>query len=163
MALLLLPLAHAGHWLVNAAYLAPVVGFLGWLGWVTWKDRREDGAGRGREDDGMRRFAARIAASDRTRTGDLQRDRPGMFSGFPVVPRNRARQGARTGTSALRWAASAGRGEPSAPSWYDEGKPLLSARGGHRTQDSGNGAHPPDPAWAHTNEVCTHRIAKPRQ
>ena len=39
----LLPLAHAGHWLVNVAYLAPVVGFLGWLGWVTWKDRREEG------------------------------------------------------------------------------------------------------------------------
>jgi hypothetical protein len=41
----LLPIAHAGHWLVNAAYLAPVVGFLGWLGWVTWKERREEGRG----------------------------------------------------------------------------------------------------------------------
>lgn len=34
-------LAHAGHWLVNMAYLAPVVGFLAWLGWVTLKERRE--------------------------------------------------------------------------------------------------------------------------
>lgn len=40
-------IAHAGHWLVNAAYLAPVVGFLGWLGWVTWKERREGGPGAG--------------------------------------------------------------------------------------------------------------------
>ena len=39
----LLPLAHAGHWLVNLAYLAPVVGFLGWLGWVTVKERRQGG------------------------------------------------------------------------------------------------------------------------
>ena len=38
-------IAHAGHWLVNAAYLTPVVGFLGWLGWVTWKERREEQPG----------------------------------------------------------------------------------------------------------------------
>ena len=37
-----LPLAHAGHWLVNLMYLAPVVGFLGWLGVVTWRERRDD-------------------------------------------------------------------------------------------------------------------------
>jgi len=36
-------LAHAGHWLVNVAYLAPVVVFLGWLGWVTVKERRSEG------------------------------------------------------------------------------------------------------------------------
>ena len=42
-------LAHAGHWLVNAAYLAPVVGFLGWLGWMTWKERR-----RAASADGLR-------------------------------------------------------------------------------------------------------------
>jgi hypothetical protein len=34
-------LAHAGHWLVNAAYFAPVVGFLGWLGWTELRTRRE--------------------------------------------------------------------------------------------------------------------------
>jgi len=34
-------LAHAGHWLVNAAYFAPVAGFLGWLGWVEIRGRRE--------------------------------------------------------------------------------------------------------------------------
>jgi hypothetical protein len=35
-----LPLAHAGHWLVNLAFAAPAVGFIGWLAWVTVKDRR---------------------------------------------------------------------------------------------------------------------------
>ncbi len=39
-------LAHAGHWLVNAAYFAPVVGFLGWLGWVEVRGRREKRAAR---------------------------------------------------------------------------------------------------------------------
>jgi hypothetical protein len=34
-------LAHAGHWLVNAAYFAPVVGFLAWLGWTELRGRRE--------------------------------------------------------------------------------------------------------------------------
>ena len=34
-------LAHAGHWLVNAAYFVPVVGFLGWLGWTELRTRRE--------------------------------------------------------------------------------------------------------------------------
>jgi hypothetical protein len=34
-------LAHAGHWLVNAAYFVPVVGFLGWLGWTELRNRRE--------------------------------------------------------------------------------------------------------------------------
>jgi hypothetical protein len=34
-------LAHAGHWLVNAAYFAPVVGFLGWLGFSELRSRRE--------------------------------------------------------------------------------------------------------------------------
>lgn len=33
-------LAHAGHWVVQAAYFLPVLGFLGWLGWTTLKDRR---------------------------------------------------------------------------------------------------------------------------
>lgn len=34
-------LAHAGHWLVNVAYFAPVVGFLGWLAWTELRGRRE--------------------------------------------------------------------------------------------------------------------------
>jgi hypothetical protein len=33
-------LAHAGHWLVNVAYFAPVVGFLAWLGWTELRGRR---------------------------------------------------------------------------------------------------------------------------
>jgi len=37
----LLPIAHAGHWLVNVAYLAPVLGFLAWLGLTTWRERRK--------------------------------------------------------------------------------------------------------------------------
>jgi hypothetical protein len=32
-------LAHAGHWLVSAAYFLPVVGFLVWLGFITVRDR----------------------------------------------------------------------------------------------------------------------------
>jgi hypothetical protein len=39
-------LAHAGHWAVNAAYFAPIVGFLGWLGWVEVRSRREQRAER---------------------------------------------------------------------------------------------------------------------
>jgi len=44
----LLPIAHASHWLVNIAYLAPVLGFLAWLGLTTFKERRE-----GRRDGGQ--------------------------------------------------------------------------------------------------------------
>lgn len=36
-------LAHTGHWLVQVAYLLPVVAFLGWLGWSTLKERRKGG------------------------------------------------------------------------------------------------------------------------
>jgi hypothetical protein len=36
----LVPIAHAGHWLLNVAYLAPVLGFLGWLLLTTWRERR---------------------------------------------------------------------------------------------------------------------------
>ncbi len=35
-----LPMAHAGHWLVNLLYLAPVLIVVGALGWQTLKDRR---------------------------------------------------------------------------------------------------------------------------
>ena len=43
----LLPIAHASHWLVNIAYLAPVLGFLAWLGLTAFKERREERRGGG--------------------------------------------------------------------------------------------------------------------
>jgi hypothetical protein len=36
-----LPLAHPGHWIVDAAYFLPVVGFLAWLGVNELRSRRE--------------------------------------------------------------------------------------------------------------------------
>jgi len=45
----LVPIAHAGHWLVNVAYLAPVLGFLVWLGLTTWRDRRAERRGGGKD------------------------------------------------------------------------------------------------------------------
>lgn len=41
------PIAHPGHWLVDAAYAAPVVGFLLWLGWNELRSRRERRAEQG--------------------------------------------------------------------------------------------------------------------
>ena len=39
-----MPLAHAGHWLVQVAYFAPVLLFLVWLGVMVLRDRRsQDG------------------------------------------------------------------------------------------------------------------------
>ncbi|HKF80009.1 MAG TPA: hypothetical protein VKB17_04220 [Thermoleophilaceae bacterium] len=35
--------AHAGHWLVNLGYFAPVIGFLVWLAIVQIRDRRRGG------------------------------------------------------------------------------------------------------------------------
>jgi hypothetical protein len=35
-------IAHAGHWLLSAAYFVPVLGFLIWLGITQLRDRRED-------------------------------------------------------------------------------------------------------------------------
>jgi hypothetical protein len=35
-------IAHAGHWLVSAAYFVPVLGFLIWLGVTQVRDRREN-------------------------------------------------------------------------------------------------------------------------
>jgi hypothetical protein len=32
--------AHAGHWIVNAAYFVPVVGFLIWLAVTQLRERR---------------------------------------------------------------------------------------------------------------------------
>ena len=34
------PLAHSGHWLVDVAYVAPVVGLLIWLFATTIRERR---------------------------------------------------------------------------------------------------------------------------
>ena len=39
-------LAHAGHWLVQVAYFAPVLGFVVWLGITTLKQRRRDREGK---------------------------------------------------------------------------------------------------------------------
>jgi hypothetical protein len=36
----MLLIAHAGHWLVSAAYFVPVLGFLIWLGITQMRDRR---------------------------------------------------------------------------------------------------------------------------
>ena len=35
-------LAHAGHWLVQVAYFAPVLGFLVWLMITTLRQRRRE-------------------------------------------------------------------------------------------------------------------------
>jgi len=35
-------IAHAGHWLISAAYFVPVLGFLIWLGITQIRDRREN-------------------------------------------------------------------------------------------------------------------------
>lgn len=34
------PLAHAGHWLPQLLYLAPVVAVAGLVGWEAWKGRK---------------------------------------------------------------------------------------------------------------------------
>jgi hypothetical protein len=34
------PVAHAGHWIVTAAYFAPVVAFLIWLAVTQFRGRR---------------------------------------------------------------------------------------------------------------------------
>ena len=34
------PLAHAGHWLVNLAYIAPLVFLIAVIGWGKLKERR---------------------------------------------------------------------------------------------------------------------------
>lgn len=39
-------LAHAGHWLVQVAYFAPVLAFLVWLGITTARERRRDRKGK---------------------------------------------------------------------------------------------------------------------
>jgi hypothetical protein len=42
--------AHAGHWLANLLYLAPVLIVVGALGWQTLKDRRLGPEGADRDD-----------------------------------------------------------------------------------------------------------------
>jgi hypothetical protein len=38
---LLIPFAHAGHWAVQLAYAAPVIGLLVWLGIVKVREARQ--------------------------------------------------------------------------------------------------------------------------
>ena len=45
---MMVPVAHAGHWLESVVYLVPIVGFALWLGITTIRDRRSrrhDGGG----------------------------------------------------------------------------------------------------------------------
>ena len=37
----MLVLAHAGHWIVQVLYVAPLLAFLGFLVWTKLKERRE--------------------------------------------------------------------------------------------------------------------------
>ena len=37
-------IAHSSHWLVNLAYMGPVLAFLIWLGLTTLKERRNERA-----------------------------------------------------------------------------------------------------------------------
>ena len=37
-----LPIAHAGHWLVNVLYFVPVVAFIIWLAITTIRERRAE-------------------------------------------------------------------------------------------------------------------------
>jgi hypothetical protein len=37
-----LPLAHAGHWLAELMYVAPVVVIVGWIGVRSLLDRRQE-------------------------------------------------------------------------------------------------------------------------
>jgi len=44
-----MPLAHAGHWLAQLVYVAPVAIIVAFIGWQSWKDRR-DGRDRDAEE-----------------------------------------------------------------------------------------------------------------
>lgn len=37
---MIVPIAHAGHWLINLLYVAPLLVAVGVLGWQSMKDRR---------------------------------------------------------------------------------------------------------------------------
>jgi len=43
------PLAHAGHWLVNLAYIAPLIFLVALIGWGKLKERRSPRTGRSTE------------------------------------------------------------------------------------------------------------------
>ena len=47
------PLAHAGHWLVNLLYVLPVVIVVGMLGWQSWRDRRAGAPDRDHGPEGV--------------------------------------------------------------------------------------------------------------
>jgi hypothetical protein len=38
---MIIPIAHAGHWLVTIAYFIPVIGFMAWLAVTQLKERRK--------------------------------------------------------------------------------------------------------------------------
>ena len=40
---MILPIAHAGHWLTGIAYFLPVIFFLAWLGITQLRERRSRG------------------------------------------------------------------------------------------------------------------------
>jgi hypothetical protein len=48
---MMVPVAHAGHWLESVVYLVPIVGFALWLAITTIKDRRSRGHEEGGDAD----------------------------------------------------------------------------------------------------------------
>ena len=47
------PIAHAGHWLVNVAYMAPLLVLGGVVAWGKLKDRRDGHRGTRSPEDGI--------------------------------------------------------------------------------------------------------------
>ena len=47
------PIAHAGHWLVNVAYMAPLLVLAGVVAWGKLKDRRGGQRGSQSAEDGV--------------------------------------------------------------------------------------------------------------
>lgn len=45
----MLPLAHSGHWIVDLAYVSPLVGLLIWLAVTTLRERRRAASDEARE------------------------------------------------------------------------------------------------------------------
>jgi hypothetical protein len=52
MTALLIPIAHAGHWIESVLVLIPTVGFIGWLAFITVRDRRRIARGEIDPDEG---------------------------------------------------------------------------------------------------------------
>lgn len=48
-------LAHAGHWLVNVIYVAPVILIVGWIGITSLRDRRRERRQGGSRPSGAQR------------------------------------------------------------------------------------------------------------